>query len=155
MGVTSGYLLVPSVPWVSCQVLYPNIFQLPCAYLMSYLQSQTSRKQQGSWNIFLSPSPLASLACAEVSLFYLHDIHERHRLSLGHLQHLAWKRGYTRQPFTAYHLITQAKVILHLCQRLCLSVWGCDKCLVQKTLLREKMLFSLWGLEWNELLRSK
>lgn len=82
MGVTSGHLLAPSVPWVSCQVLHPNMPQLPCAYLMSYLQSHPTRRQQRSWNIFLSLSLLASLACAEVSLSHLHDIHERHKLGL-------------------------------------------------------------------------
>lgn len=146
MDVTSGHFLAPSVP---CQVLHPNMPQLPCAYLIFYLQSRPTRRQQRSWNIFLSPCPLASLACAEVSLSHLHDIHERHKLSLGNLQPLAWKRGYTRQPFMAYHLITKACISASLsealfkCLRL-LQVFG-----AKNTSKGKKVIFSLKiGRKW-------
>lgn len=136
----------PVSPARFCTQTYP---QLPSADLVSFLQSQPTRRQQRSQNIFFYPSPLASLACAEVSLFCLHDIYERYKLSLGHLQHLAWKRGYSRQPFMAFHFITQAKVILHLCQELCLNVWGYDKCLVQKTTSKGKnvIFFLMTGMK--------
>lgn len=149
----SPHLLAPSIlpallPGAAC-MHPPALLCTP-----SVLPMVPAKKKAIEWsrNIFMCPSPLASLGCVEFSLFRLYNIHESNKTaadsrsqrvtagtncpwvtcSILHERGAIPSHGIAK--FMALYFITQAKVILHLCQCLCLNVWDHGKCLMQKNI---------------------